>query len=350
MSSPVSDPTSAPIAFSATPLHGGDLAAARRTFPDAPQPFLDLSTGINPIAYPMPQLPSELFTRLPDQAALGELATAAARAYGVPSGALVAAAPGTQILLTHVYALAPPGRAMVLAPTYAEHARVVALLGYDVKEVTDVAALKECNLAIVVNPNNPDGRTLKREELLELAQVLRRWDGLLVVDEAFMDVGPAHASLAPDVAQGNIIVLRSFGKFFGLAGLRLGFALAAPEMAERLRASLGPWAVSGAAIAVGTKALADEDWIDTTRVQLATAALRLDALLREARLTIVGGTSLFQTVRSGEADELYHRLGRAGVLVRHFPDRPHLLRFGLPGADADWERLRTALQYDKQGG
>jgi cobalamin biosynthesis protein CobC len=334
------------MAFSAALLHGGDLTAARHAFPDAPQPFVDLSTGINPFAYPMPELKSDVFTRLPEHAALVKLATAAAGAYGLPSAACVAAGPGTQILLAHVFSLIPPGRAAVLGPTYAEHARVAALIGHDAKEVGDVAALKEANLAIVVNPNNPDGRLVERQDLLALAETLRRWDGLLVVDEAFMDVGPVSTSLVGDVARGNIVVLRSFGKFFGLAGVRLGFALAAPGTAERLRLSLGPWAISGAALAVGTAALADQDWIDTTRVRLATASMRLDALLHEARLTIIGGTSLFHTVRSPHATEIYHRLGSAGVLVRHFPERPQMLRFGLPGADADWERLRAALAYD----
>jgi len=296
----------------------------------------------------MPALSSDVFARLPEPAALAQLAKVAADSFGVPSANCVAAGPGVQILLPHVFSLIPPGRAIVLGPTYAEHARVAALVGHDTREADEIAALHEANLAIVVNPNNPDGRVVPREALLELAGVLRRRDGLLVVDEAFMDVGPVKTTLAPDVALGSIVVLRSFGKFFGLAGLRLGFALAIPGTAERLRSSLGPWAVSGPAIIAGTAALADRDWIDTTRVRLATAAMRLDALLHEARFTVIGGASLFQTVRSPDAIEVFHRLGSAGVLVRHFPDRPQLLRFGLPGLDADWDRLRAALQYDKR--
>ena len=158
-----------------------------------------------------------------------------------------------------------------------------------------------------------------------------------------MDVGPADASLAADVSQPNLVVLRSFGKFFGLAGVRLGFALAAPDIATRLRAALGPWAVSGPALAVGTAALADAAWIAQMHERLDLAARRLDLLLREAGLDLVGGTSLFRLVRTPAAAELFDHLGRAGIFVRRFAEEPEWLRFGLPGAAAAWQRLAEAL-------
>jgi cobalamin biosynthesis protein CobC len=324
-------------------MHGGDLAAARQLFPGAPEPFLDLSTGINPHSYPLPQLSSEIFARLPPQAALERLAAAAARAYGAPGRDHVAAAPGTQILLPLVASLISPGRAAVLGPTYAEHVRVAALLGNGAKEVTDIADLAQADLAIVVNPNNPDGRIVERELLLGLADRLRARGGLLVIDEAFMDVGPAGASLSGDVDRGNIVVLRSFGKFFGLAGLRLGFALAAAEIAARLRALLGPWAVAGPAIAVGEIALADIEWAQATRVKLAGEAQRLEQVLSRAGLAIAGGTPLFRLVRMPEARDLFQHLGRAGIFARRFSEQPGWLRFGLPGNEDAWSRLQAAL-------
>ena len=324
-------------------LHGGDLAAARRLFPDAPEPFIDLSTGINPHSYPLPQLPSHVFARLPEQAALDRLVTAAARAYGAPSRAHVVGAPGTQILLPLVAALVPPGRAAVLGPTYSEHVRVAAAVGHRAKEVTDIDDLRDADLAVIVNPNNPDGRIVGRDALIALADRLRSRGGLLVVDEAFMDVGPAGASLGGDVGRGNIVVLRSFGKFFGLAGLRLGFALAAAEIAARLDASLGPWAVAGPAIAVGEVALADAQWAQATRVTLGREARRLDEILTSAGLEIVGGTSLFRLVRTPAANELFHHLGRAGILVRRFVEQPTWLRLGLASSEDAWVRLRAAL-------
>jgi cobalamin biosynthetic protein CobC len=324
-------------------LHGGDLSAARRQFPDAPEPFIDLSTGINPNPYPLPHLPAELFGRLPETAAMALLATTAAQAYGAPSPAHVVAAPGTQILLPLVAGLVRPGRAAVVAPTYSEHSRAAVLAGHDVIEMGALGAPADAALVVVSNPNNPDGRLFAKNDLLDLARHLQARGGLLVVDEAFMDVGPHGLSLAPEVARGNIVVLRSFGKFFGLAGVRLGFALAAPPLATRLSAQLGPWAVSGPALAIGTKALADRDWIDTTRQRLAQAAERLDAIFAGSGLDIVGGTSLFRLVRTGRANEWFRHLGRAGLLTRAFAEHPTWLRFGLPASEQEWRRLQIAM-------
>jgi cobalamin biosynthesis protein CobC len=328
----------------AAPLaHGGDLGAARLLFPGAREPFVDLSTGINPHAYPIPRLEPEAFRRLPEPAAVRRLSAVAAKAYGAPSAAHVVAAPGTQILLPYVAGLVPFGRAAVLAPTYSEHARVARLVGHVTTEVADVRQLHDADLAIVVNPNNPDGRLFGKDALLAVAKDLRARGGLLMVDEAFMDVGPAGASLGDEVARGNIVVLRSFGKFFGLAGLRLGFALAAPEIAARLNALLGPWAVSGPAIAIGEAALADVYWAEGMRVSLRRGAQRLDEILASAGLEIVGGTSLFRLVRTPAACRLFHRLGHAGILVRRFAEHPAWLRFGHPGSEDAWLRLRSAL-------
>jgi len=324
-------------------VHGGDLGAARRLFPGAPEPFIDLSTGINPNPYRLPRFSAGLFARLPEAAALEAVAAAAARAYGAPSAAHVVPAPGTQILLPLVAGLVRAGRAAVLAPSYAEHARAAALAGHAVTRVQDIDACGDARLVVVTNPNNPDGRLLPRAALLALAKELRGRGGLLVVDEAFMDVGPRDASLAADVSCGNVIVLRSFGKFFGLAGTRLGFALAAPALAARLRATLGPWAVSGPALAVGAKALADTGWIERTRGRLTKAAERLDAILIDAGLDIVGGTSLFRLVRTPVARALFHHLGRAGIWVRAFADQADRLRLGLPANEQAWQRLRGAL-------
>jgi cobalamin biosynthesis protein CobC len=332
--------------------HGGDVAAARRRFPGAPEPLVDLSTGINPHSYPLPQLAPDVFARLPEPAALERLAAVAAAAYGAAGPDHVAAAPGTQILLPQVAGLVAPVRAAVLGPTYGEFARTAALAGHRVTEVTELAGLAGADLALLANPNNPDGRVTPKDALLGLAGALRRRGGLLVVDEAFMDVGPAGASLAgaslaganvAGEARSNIVVLRSFGKFFGLAGLRLGFALAAPEIAARLAAQLGPWAVSGPAIAVAEVALGDRAWAAAIRVRLAEEARRLDTVLGDAGLAVVGGTSLFRLIRTDAADALFRHLGGAGIMVRRFGEHPAWLRFALPADEAQWERLHAAL-------
>jgi cobalamin biosynthetic protein CobC len=231
----------------------------------------------------------------------------------------------------------------VLSPTYAEHARTAALAGHDVVETADIEALADADLAIVVNPNNPDGRIVPRSQLLGLAAKLARKGGLLVVDEAFMDVGPCAESLAGDVAADGIVVLKSFGKFFGLAGVRLGFAITSGRTAQRIAGQLGPWAVSGLALEYGLKALADAEWQEAMRARLAEEAAALDALLIRHGLNVAGGTSLFRFVRHGDAAAVFDCLGRHGILVRRFDRLPHCLRFGLPADETQLLRLDDAL-------
>jgi cobalamin biosynthetic protein CobC len=322
--------------------HGGDLATARRLFPGAPQPFIDLSTGINPHPYPLPPLGANVFAQLPDSAAQLRLSAIAAQTYGAPSAAHVVCAPGTQLLLPLVARLVPAGRAVILGPTYSEHVRAAAHAGHAVLDARNVQDLHGADLAVVVNPNNPDGRIIGKEELLALSDDLNVRGGLLLVDEAFMDVGPPEASLAGEIDRGNIILLRSFGKFFGLAGLRLGFALAAPALATKLNASLGPWAVSSPAIAIAEQALADTTWIGVTRTRLASAAKKLDQLLADAAIHVIGGTSLFRLARTPRANALFQHLGANGIIVRHFREHPTWLRFGIPG-EPHWDRLGLAL-------
>ena len=230
-----------------------------------------------------------------------------------------------------------------MTPTYPELSRAAILAGHSVKAVRRIEDCGDATLVIIGNPNNPDGRLVPRATLLRLAQDLRRRGGVLVVDEAFMDVEPPGASLAADVACGNVVVLRSFGKFFGLAGIRLGFAIAAPAIATRLGALLGPWAVSGPALAVGTKALADIDWIERTRKRIAKAAKKLDAILTASGLSVIGGTSLFRLAQFRTASALFRHLGRAGIFVRAFPDNANWLRFALPKNIQEWQRLESGL-------
>ncbi|MER9656485.1 threonine-phosphate decarboxylase CobD [Mesorhizobium sp. M0152] len=323
--------------------HGGSLGRARAMFPDAPQPFVDLSTGINPHSYPLFDLPATTLSRLPETTRASELTEIAAGTYGAPSPANVAAAPGTQILLPRVASLVRPGKAFVLGPTYAEHARAAAIAGHAVTEIGDFAALAQADLAVIVNPNNPDGRVIERDRLLALAAAMRAKGGLLVVDEAFMDVGPRQHSLAGDVGQGGIVVLRSFGKFFGLAGLRLGFALSDGSTVERLETQFGPWAVAGPALEYGIRALADIGWQDAMRASLADASARLDGLFGRFGVPVAGGTTLFRHLQLPNAAGLFSALGERGILLRHFADRPHALRAGLPGSQEEWQRLESAL-------
>lgn len=336
---PVADPRRQGEATGGVLLHGGDLDGARAAFPGAPLPWVDLSTGINPWPYPLPPVPQDAWTRLPGRGEEAALRAAAADCYGVPSAELVAAASGSQALIQLLPRLRAPGSVAVLGPTYAEHARCWSLVGHDVRMAADVA---EADVLVVVNPNNPDGRRWPVARLLELAAAQAARGGWLVVDEAFADMRPDD-SAAAHAGRPGLVILRSFGKFFGLAGLRLGIALAPADLAAALREAIGPWAVSGPGLSIATTALSDRGWIAATRNRLTGAAAELDRLLAEAGLRVVGGTDLFRLVEDDRAPALYRALGEAGILVRRFEHRPDWLRFGLPEDDAAWQRLDDAL-------
>ena len=323
--------------------HGGRLSEARRLFPDAPAPWLDLSTGINPRPYPLPALAPERFTRLPDPEEVLALQSVAARAYGVADPAMVVAAPGTQILIDLLPRLWRIDPVAVLGPTYAEHARAWGKAGARVATVSAFESLGDAAVAILCNPNNPDGRRFAPGRLVALADVLAARGGILVVDEAFADLERDDLGLAHALPHPAIVILRSFGKTYGLAGLRLGFALAAPERAALIRDALGPWAVSGPAIAIGQAALGDRRWLASAAEGLARDACELDACLADNGLSVLGGTRLFRLACAESAPAIFSRLG-LGIFVRRFADQPTWLRFGQPGGAARMERLRTALR------
>jgi cobalamin biosynthetic protein CobC len=315
--------------------HGGNLQAARRLFPHAPEPWIDLSTGINPLPYPVGPISNDAWTRLPDAAALEDAARAA---YSAAPAAGVVPAPGAQALIQLLPRVFPARRVGILGVTYQEHATAWQASGAEIVNVPTLADLAKFDVAVVVNPNNPDGRLSPPQALAELAGRA----GRLIVDEAFMDLLGRQHSLVPHLP-GNAIVLRSFGKAYGLAGVRLGFAVASAGDCTRLRAALGPWAVSGPAIEIGRRALADAGWLAQTAQRLHQEAGELDRLLRFARFTILGGTPLFRLAQRDDTDAVFRQLCQAGILTRPFQARPDWLRFAIPHAPEAWARLQAAL-------
>ena len=238
----------------------------------------------------------------------------------------------------------PAKKVAILGFTYAEHEDVWAASGAEVSTRQRLDQLADADAAVIVNPNNPDGRLVGVDDLLTLAGDFRAAGKSLIIDEAFVDYLPRAASLAPHLPLPGVTVLRSFGKSFGLAGLRLGFALGAPAMTARLREKLGPWAVSGAAVEIGARAYADDDWLNQSAARLHKDCDRLDALLQRSGFDLVGGTPLFRLACHAQAGEIFQRLGAGGVLVRPFPARPEWLRFGVPREDADFARLEAVLR------
>lgn len=322
------------------PFHGGDLGDVAG--PDGAADWLDLSTGINPAPYPVPALPDGAWTRLPGKNELDGLIKAAAACYGAPDPDCVVAGPGSQALIQALPSLFPPGRVAVLAPTYGEHVPAWNAAGHNVREIL---ALKEAGpdeTVVLVNPNNPDGRCRQPSRLLADAKARGGAGGFTVVDEAFADAAP-ELSVAPHCADYPVTALRSFGKFFGLAGLRLGFAIAPHEIAEKLRARLGPWAVSGPAISIASRALNDHGWQTSTRLWLAEQMRELLALLERNGIDVAGGTDLFVLAETARAPALFDHLCGHCIYVRRFPEHPTWLRFGLPPDGAGFARLGAAL-------
>jgi len=317
--------------------HGGDLDRARASYGGTG--WIDLSTGINRLAYPVADVPLRAWQALPTAADIARLETAAARAYGTT--APVVALAGAQAAIQLVPRLAARGCAAVLAPSYNEHAAALAAQGWTVIAAPDLAAMEGADLAVVVNPNNPDGRRWPPEVLAELSRKV----GRLVVDESFADAEEG-LSLAPalDTLAERVVILRSFGKFYGLAGLRLGFALAGPGTAAQIRALAGPWAVGGPAIAIGATALADTGWQAATAARLHADAARMSALVMDRRgWATVGATALFTTIATGDAAAAQTHLARAQIWSRVFPYSADWLRLGRPGSSAEWDRLDAAL-------
>ena len=312
--------------------HGGNIDAAKARFGGTD--WIDLSTGINRQPYPLPILPASVWTDLPTKAAQQSLIRAARAVFGTQAPMIALA--GAQAAIQLIPLLSRPAIAHVLTPTYNEHAAALRACGWQVVEVTSLAALEGADLAIIVNPNNPDGRHFDAAALRDLSKTV----GRMVIDESFADACPAQ-SLAAE-ASDKIIVLRSFGKFWGLAGVRLGFAIAGEETIARMTAMSGPWPVSGAAIEIGRIAFADDAWHLATTQRLAADAARLDALASAAGWRLVGGTSLFRTYATPDASEAQARLAAFAIWSRIFPYSDHWLRLGLPGAESEWARLRDA--------
>ncbi|WP_429589578.1 threonine-phosphate decarboxylase CobD [Sphingomonas zeicaulis] len=321
-------------------VHGGRLDAAARAYGGAPDQWLDLSTGINPNPWLGAASIAVDWRALPSEAALAGLEHAAADHFGVAPGH-VCALPGSEIGIRMLGRLGLGAEGAHVAPAYRTHE--VALDGAMPIATDAVAAARaDGRTVLLANPNNPDGRLLPRAMLRDAADAGAGW---LIVDEAFADLHP-DASVAADVADHRrLLVLRSFGKFFGLAGLRLGFAVAPRPIIAALRGLLGAWPVSSAAIAIGTAAYRDHEWIASTRARLVADAAAFDALLARHGLAATGDCPLFRLVAHDDAAALFDRLARHHILCRPFDYAPRWLRFGLPGDAAAQDRLDWALAH-----
>jgi len=316
--------------------HGGNLDLAQQRFGGRAEDWIDLSTGINRLPYPVGEISAHHWQALPSRSEIEALHQAAQHAYR--TRAPVVAMGGAQAAIQLLPQLAPNGLARILAPTYNEYAPVLSAAGWQVEEVRELEALAGANLAIVVNPNNPDGRRHDPKDLLALLPRV----GHLVIDESFVDAVP-ELSLASESGVPGLLILRSFGKFFGLAGLRLGFAIGHADDIAKLAAASGPWPVSGAAIAIGCRALRDEAWAKATSARLARDCVRLDAMVQSQGWRLVGGARLFRLYDTPDALAAQEKLARGQIWSRIFVQNPTWLRLGLPGAESEWTRVAEML-------
>lgn len=332
-SAPPSGSPSGPV------VHGGRLQAAARRYSIPLADWLDLSTGINPNGWPVPPIPAAAWQRLPEDE--DALVAAASAYYGSAAPLPVA---GSQAAILQLPWLRRPRCVGVLTPGYGEYGPAFARAGHRVEPLAATAvadALARLDLLVLAQPNNPDGHCFAPAQLLDWHARLAARGGWLIVDEAFADLTP-RTSLARLGPRPGLILLRSLGKFFGLAGARVGFVLAAAEVTGPLQDLLGPWTIATPARWVATRALADRAWQAQARTALAAAGARLADLLCAHGLPPAGGCALFQWVPTPRAPELHERLARQAILTRCFA-QPDALRFGLPGTAADWQRLDAAL-------
>ncbi len=332
--------------------HGGDMAAFLRAYPSAKSSIIDLSTGINPYPYPwqdrVPQQGLEAaFHRLPDAGAADACKEAIAKYCGAGDLGRWALGPGSQAIIERLPAIIQPAQVYIAEPTYSEHRYVWERAGYAVIGMPHNALLEHDYLpgsvVVTVNPNNPDGKTTEPSALLELVSRLRQNSGYLLVDEAFADLQP-RLGLAQYNPPGNAMVIRSFGKFFGLAGLRLGAFYGPSHLVMALEGQSHLWEVNGPALAIATRAVLDVEWIETTRQALSQDRKTLEKGLREASIDIAGASDLFVLIRNDRAQDLCDHLGRDGIYVRDFGDWPDKLRLGLPPDREALMRLHQSVQ------
>jgi cobalamin biosynthetic protein CobC len=315
--------------------HGGGIDAAISRFGGDKADWIDLSTGINPRSYPLPSFSNELWTRLPDASLFQDFERAARSFWRVPPAAKIVPAGGASAIISALPSVFGAGTYDVAQPTYNEHEAAYVSAGWNAEATKPTTTP---TVRVLVNPNNPDGRTWKSSDF--------NIGGITVVDESFCDTNPALSHIA-STAESGTLVIKSFGKFWGLAGLRFGCAIAHPDTLGSLADRLGPWAVSGPALVTATAALKDEDWASENRLWLNTQAQRLTDLFAASGIPDIGGTSVFRLFEVDNAAQAFEVFAQNRILTRIFPYSDRWIRVGLPNGPDAWSRLSQTLRSFK---
>lgn len=328
--------------------HGGRIKDAAKKYTIPENEWIDLSTGINPNGWPVPHIPDNIWQSLPEDN--DELQAIACNYYGCDICLPVS---GSQAAIQMLPTLRSFSNVGIISPTYAEHEfhwkqsghNVIRFLADDIEKY-----IGQLDVLVVVNPNNPTGEIIPAETLLNWHQQLSIKGGWLIVDEAFMDVTPEN-SLVPSGIKPGLIILRSIGKFFGLAGIRCGFVISDIELLQHMANKLGPWSLTGATRYIVKKALINENWQTDARIKLHKSKLRLGQLFHEKGLNILGETALFQWLTHSRAKDIHEAFATQGILIRYFEkqilDNKKIvrasLRFGIPDNENQWRRLDEVL-------
>lgn len=319
-------------------IHGGQLQQVAEQYKIPPADWLDLSTGISPISYPIPKIPLSAWQQLPQQSP--ELITAAKQYYQCSQLVVTNGSQAIIKALPELYRQQNIAGKDVYLPArgYKEHAHAWRIAGYKLhfyqESLPVIKELQPNSVLVIINPNNPTGKVFERDVISQYQTRLKQLNGLLVIDEAFIDVMP-NQSLCHQVNDSHIIVLRSFGKFFGLAGIRIGFLIAGSYWCTKFKAILGPWQVNGPAQIIAEQALNNREWHKEQCKKLNTLRMHQEALLWQTftnkLVKAIQGCDLFLTLsfhKSDSANKLYHLLCQQGVYCR-LADEQDTLRFGI---------------------
>ncbi|MEP2979564.1 MAG: threonine-phosphate decarboxylase CobD [Lentilitoribacter sp.] len=319
--------------------HGGNLERAIQTYGGSRSDWIDISTGISPFIAPIPDLDLSSWHRLPERAVVSELAEIAKKYYASKQNCLVTS--GSQFLINHLPDLLQ-GDVGIVGPTYGEYAGAFARNNRSYTALSSIDDIGDVRSLVLANPNNPDGRLYSQDELCVLAKVLKQRDGYLVVDEAFCDVCEKASMLMTDPIE-NLIVLKSFGKFFGLAGARIGFVFAHNEVLSRIKYLQGPWSVSGPSISVARHVLTRDGIHCELLKKISSRHGQFIQMLGRTGLKIAGGTKLFTLIEHESAANLHEHLLVEKILTRKFDYNASWLRLGLTCNEEEDLRLQQAI-------
>ena len=319
--------------------HGGNLDHEIAEYGGKFSEWLDLSTGINLDPYPYVNVSHNSFHCLPYESKLNDLKRAAAVYYDIPSDMGILPTAGVQQGIQCVPYLGKTGVAKILSPTYSEYEIVLKNLGWKVVKVQNLVDLSNADLALLVNPNNPDGRVAEKKEILELTPYAKE----IIIDESFADLRPEN-SIVSSISDNDIIVFKSLGKFFGLPGIRLGFVIAKKSKIRVLKKFTGPWNISGPALEVGVRALSDQSWINSTKLRLAEGSERIKRLVSHSeKLKVIGSTGFFILVETHDAKNARVHFAERKIWTRVFDYSDKWMRIGIPGDEKSWRKLEDAL-------